>query len=82
MNRQVTFPRWPTWNFHFTEKDVVRIVSVKFYSATGAPQAEYPLDQVRLAIGRSGVSGVVFKDKINLPPTAERADAVTVEYEV
>lgn len=94
--KTVSFPKWPTWNFHFPEQDVKRIVAVKYYPAPleqlalpnpdgsdpRPQQLDYDLDKVRLATGRSGVSGIVFKEKCNLPAAAARDDAVSIEYEV
>lgn len=81
--KTVTFPRWPTWNFTFPELDVVRIAAVKYCDEKNIEQT-LPPERVRLAVGRNGVSAVVFKEKHNLPAltTSQRADAVTIEYEV
>ncbi len=79
--KRVTFPRWPTWNYHFPEPDVVEITGVKYYDTANVEQT-YPLDKVRHTCGHNGVAGIVFKEKHDLPPTAERPDAVTIEYEV
>jgi len=81
MIKTVTFPRWPTWNPHLPELDVQRIVSVAYFDKHKNPQS-LPLDKVRLAVGITGVSSIVLKEKHELPETAERDDAVTVEYEV
>lgn len=78
--KSVPFSRWPIWSWHFPEKDVKRIVAVKYWA--GDKQKQLDLEEVRLATGRSGVSALVFKNKHSLPPTDERDDAVTVEYEV
>ena len=95
MRKQVSFPVWPKWNYHFPERDVDPIVSVKYWpkdpqlqlpgpesDENATYQLEYPLEKVRLTCGVSGVSGITFKEKHHLPPLAERADAVTIEYEV
>jgi hypothetical protein len=78
--KTVTFPKWPTWNFHFPELDVWEIKAVRFFDHHNEEQS-LPLEKVRLAIGRDGTSGIVFKEKHSLPPTAERADAVSIDYE-
>jgi hypothetical protein len=77
----VTFPRWPTWNFHFPELDVTEITAVRYWPAKGQEQQNYPLDKVRLACGHNGVSGIVFKEKHDLPALAVRPDAVAIDYE-
>jgi hypothetical protein len=90
MIQTVSFPRFPTWNYHFPELDVERIRSVKYWpkgvavneAGQAVGQLELALDQVRLTCGNNGVSGVWFKDAHELPATAERPDAVTIEYEV
>lgn len=76
----VTFPRWPVWNFQFPEKDVQRIVSVKYRDQEDAEQ-ELDRERYRLAIGRSGVSVLVLMKKGMLPPLFDRTDAVVIEYE-
>lgn len=76
----VTFPRWPTWNFHFPELDVEQIKAVRYWPARGE-QENYPLEKIRLVCGHNGVSGIVFKEKHALPPTADRPDAVAIDYE-
>jgi hypothetical protein len=77
---RVTFPKFPTWNFHFKEKDVKAIGAVKYRDKEDAEQT-LPADKYRLAIGRNGVSSIVFLEKHSLPATKERSDAVIVEYE-
>jgi hypothetical protein len=82
MNKTVTFPRWPTWNYHFPELDVDQITAVNYWpNKKDAEQQTYPLEKIRLAIGHNGVSGIVFKEIHTLPETAERPDAVSIEYE-
>lgn len=82
MVRTVTFPRWPTWNFTFPERDVARVTAVRYFDSATNGEQELPLERVRLAVGRTGVAALVFKEKHDLPPLTERADAVTVDYEV
>jgi len=78
---RIQFPRWPVWNFQFPEKDV-RSISRVWYVDTAGIEQTLPAENYRLAIGRNGVSCLVLLNKGSLPPIAERADAVSVEYEV
>lgn len=78
--KTITFPIWPTWNFHFPELDVRAITGVRYYGADGLAH-ELPRERWRLAIGRNGVSSLVLVNAHDLPATAARADAVAVEYE-
>ncbi len=77
---RVQFPKWPVWNYHFAERDIRDVTAVNYIDAQGQNQT---LDEElwRFTTGRSGVCGIVFLDKPNLPKTAERPDAVTIEYE-
>lgn len=77
---QVQFPRWPVWNFQFPTEDVKRIERVRYYDEAGQ-ELELPTDKYRLAISRSGVSAFVLLEKGSLPAIADRADAVTIEYQ-
>lgn len=77
---RIQFAVWPIWNVHFPEKDVKRITRVVYRDPAGAEQ-ELGKEFYRLAIGRNGVSSFVMLNKGSLPKTAERNDAVTVEYE-
>lgn len=77
---RVEFPHWPVWNYTFPERDVKRIASVTYLDDGNRPN-ELPADHYRLAIGRNGVSCLVLLNKGHLPKAANRADAVSVEYE-
>lgn len=80
--KSVSFPRFPTWNYHFPERDVAAITAVTYLDPEGHEQS-LPLERVRLTCGRSGVSGVFFIDQHTLPATqAGDVHAVTIEYEV
>jgi hypothetical protein len=77
-SKTVTFPRWPTWNFHFPEIDVWEITAVRFFDTQNNEQ-QLPLAG---SAWRSDTteSGIVFKEKHTLPElTAEREDAVTID---
>lgn len=76
----VHFPTWPTWSYQFPQRDVKRIVGVRYYDANGEEQT-YGSDKYRLAISRAGVSAFVLTDRGNLPAVESRVDAVAVEYE-
>jgi len=78
--KTITFPRWPTWNFAFPELDVRAILAVRYFDAHNA-ECQLPRERWRLAIGRNGVSQIVLVNQHDLPATAERPDAVSVEYE-
>lgn len=78
---RMTFPAWPVWGPHFPEGDVREIKTVRYFDQRNTEQ-ELDGDFYRLAIGRNGVSSFVLLYKPNLPKTAKRSDAVTVEYEV
>lgn len=77
---RVQFPHWPVWNYQFRERDVKRIAAVTYKNPAGQDQA-LSGEHYRLAIGRNGVSCLVLLNKGQLPKTAHRPDAVSVEYE-
>lgn len=77
---RVQFPHWPVWNYQFPERDVKRVLAVTYKDAAAKEQT-LDAGHYRLAIGRNGVSCLVLSRKGELPKTAERADAVSVEYE-
>ena len=76
----ITFPVWPRWNFEFPERDVRNVAAVRYYDPNNQLQT-LDEDLWRMATSRHGVCALVLVDKPNLPPTATRSDAVTIEYE-
>ena len=79
--KTIEFPAWPIWNFQFPELDVMLVHAVKYFDEQGQVQS-LPQDFWRLAIGRNGVSMLVFLRKNDLPTLqADHPQPVSVEYE-
>jgi hypothetical protein len=84
IDKTVTFPTWPTWNYHFPELDVLEVVSVKYVDGDGVEQT-LGENAWRLTIGRSGVSGIRFIEPNRLEqfdPQHPRADRVKIDYRI